>query len=203
MSDQDCVPDSDSAASPLDVPADVPPTDAAPPSEPPRRNFLVQALAAGLGAVVGIIPASIGGLFFLSPLIRKTGAAGDFIPLGLSVDGLPDDGTPQRVTVRADIVNVWNKSPNQPIGSVWLRKIEGQVIAFNTICPHLGCAVDHRPAEGDFYCPCHTSAFDLDGERINDIPPRGMDSLDVDVRDGQVWVKYEEFRGATSEKVPV
>jgi len=197
MSDHDHVPDSGAAASVPDVP------DAAPPSEPPRRNFMVQAFAAGLGALVGLIPASIGGLFFLNPLIRRTGGAGDFLPLGVAPDGLPDDGTPQRVTVRADIVNVWNKSPNQPVGSVWLRKIEGQVIAFNTICPHLGCAVDHRPAEGDFYCPCHTSAFQLDGERKNDIPPRGMDALEVEVRDGEVWVKYQEFRGATSEKVPV
>lgn len=170
---------------------------------PPRRNFLTQALAAGLGALAGLIPVSIGGLFFLNPLIRRSGGAEEFIPLGLSADGLPDDGTPQRVTVRADIVNVWNKSPDQPIGSVWLRKIEGQVIAFNTICPHLGCAVDHRPAENDFYCPCHTSAFDLNGERLNDIPPRSMDALEVDVRDGEVWVKYQEFRGATSKKVPV
>ena len=197
MSDHEHDPAVDAADTPCAAP------DAAPSPEPPRRNFLVQALAAGLGALVGLVPASIGGLFFLNPLIRRTGGAGDFIPLGLSVDGLPDDGTPQRVTVRADIVNVWNKSPNQPIGSIWLRKIEGQVIAFNTICPHLGCAVDHRPAENDFYCPCHTSAFALSGERKNDIPPRGMDVLDVEVRDGAVWVKYQEFRGATSEKVPV
>lgn len=187
----------------------------------PRRNFVVEFAAAAVGALAGIVPAAIGGLFFLDPLVRKgdkqaapaiqgesTGGvvkdAQGFIRLTIGIDALPEDGTPVRYTVRDDIVNVWNKFPNQPIGSVWLRKIQDQVLAFNTVCPHLGCAVDHRPSEGDFYCPCHTSAFDLDGKPLNVIPPRAMDTLEAEVRDGgRIWLKYQEFRGATSEKVPV
>jgi len=186
----------------------------------PRRNFVVEALAAGIGALIGIVPVAIGGLFFLDPLVRKSdqkdepivegkGPGGvvkgplGFIRLTLGIDALPEDGTPVRYTVHDDIVNVWNKFPNQPIGSVWLRRIQDQVLAFNTVCPHLGCAVDHRPSEGDFYCPCHASAFDMDGQPLNVIPPRAMDTLEAEVREGRIWLKYQEFRGATSEKVPV
>lgn len=173
--------------------------------EEPRRNFLVEFAAATLGGLVGLVPAAFGTLFFLDPLFRKkSGGSGDgFIELPVLMSALPEDGTPQKVTVHADIVNVWNKSPNQPVGSVWLRRIQDQVIAFNTICPHLGCAVEHRQAEADFFCPCHLSAFSLEGERTNSIPPRGMDTLEVELREGRVWVKYIEYRGATSEKVPV
>jgi len=187
--------------------------------EPPRRGFLTRFLAGAIGLVVGVVPVLTGAAFFLDPLLRRRkgadveGTAADgarvvkdadgFIRLDVTLDALPEDGTPQRVTVFDDLINVWNMTPNQPVGSVWLRKIAGQVLAFNTICPHLGCAVEHRSAEGDFYCPCHTSAFNLDGERNNEIPPRAMDALEVKLLDGRVWLKYQEFRGATSEKVPV
>ncbi len=188
---------------------------------PPRRGFLVQFIAGAIGAFVGTIPAIFGTLFFLDPLIRRKSAGqpdaepggvvkrDGFIRMNVTRDALPDDGTPQRYTVFDDIIDAWNKFPNQPIGSVWLRKIEGQVIAFSTICPHLGCAVEHRPAENDYYCPCHTSAFDLDGVKKNPIPPRDMDSFEVNpdgkdwFKDGEIWIKFEKFRAATSEKVRV
>ncbi|NQV28028.1 MAG: Rieske (2Fe-2S) protein [Rhodopirellula sp.] len=173
----------------------------------PRRNFVAEFMAVAVGAVVGIVPAAIGGLFFLDPLVRKRAGSGTgdgFVKTDLILDALPEDGTPIRYTVRDDLINAWNLFPDQPIGSAWLRRIQDQVLAFNTVCPHLGCAVEHRPSEGDFYCPCHTSAFDLDGKPLNVIPPRGMDTLEADVRDGgRIWLKYQEFRGATSEKVPV
>lgn len=171
----------------------------------PRRNFVAEMMAAGVGALAGIVPAVIGGLFFLDPLVRKrNGGDGDgFIETDLVVDALPADGTPVRYTVRDDLVNAWNMFPDQPIGAAWLRRIQDQVLAFSTVCPHLGCDVEHRAGEGDFYCPCHTSAFDLDGKPLNAIPPRGMDTLEATVKNGRIWLKYEQFRGATSEKVPV
>jgi Rieske Fe-S protein len=187
----------------------------------------VQFIAGAIGAFVGTIPTLFGTLFFLDPLIRRKdvpvpesseedGQGANplvkregFIRMAVPVHALPDDGTPQRYTVFDDIIDAWNKFPNQPIGSVWLRKIEGQVIAFNTICPHLGCAVEHRLAENDYYCPCHASAFELDGTKKNPIPPRDMDSLEVNpegkdwINDGEIWIKYEKYRAATSEKVPI
>ena len=185
----------------------------------PRRNFMTQVLAAGIGGLVGLIPAVTGLLFFLDPLLRKKAAGnGDAktggvvkdaegrILLDVSLDALPEDGTPQRYTVHDDIVNAWNKLPNQPIGSIWLRRIDSAtppVIAFSTICPHLGCSVDYRATEGDYYCPCHTSAFKLDGTALNDIPPRAMDELEVKVTGNHIWLKYQEFRGAIQEKVEV
>ena len=201
---------SESSATPPDEPAGAGVTsESGHTTEAPRRNFMVEFLAVAIGGLVGLVPAVTGTLFFLGPLFRKKSesAADDgFILLDVTVDDLPADGTPQRFTVRADIVDAWNKFPNQPIGSVWLRRIDGAtppVLAFNTICPHLGCSVDHRPAEDDFYCPCHTSAFTLDGAPTNDIPPRPMDELVVKVEGSQIRLKYQAFRGAIQEKVEV
>ena len=69
------------------------------------------------------------------------------------------------------------------------------------MCPHLGCFVDYRKNEQDFFCPCHDSQFSLDGELAKGVSPRGMDTLEVDIRNGsEVWVKFRRFKSNTKEK---
>ena len=179
----------------------------------PRRGFLYQFITGAIAAVLGIVPAVTAVLFALNPLRKSSGGdeateepSDGFVNLGITVEALPADGTPRAVKVVDDRVDAWNKFTNVEIGRVWLRRLEGdKIIAFSTICPHLGCAVDYRRDERDFYCPCHTSTFTLNGDKQNQIPPRDMDELDVrqDQDTGEIWVKYESFRAATPEKVPV
>jgi Rieske Fe-S protein len=182
----------------------------------PRRSFLTRALASVIGVAIVLVPLAAGVGFFFDPLFRRRRAAragaGDssgrdaegFLRVA-SLASLPDNGQPQIFTVSDDLVDAWNKFPNQPVGRVYLRKLPaGGVSAFNVRCPHLGCAVDYRPSENDYFCPCHLSAFDLDGQRENEIPPRGMDSLDVKIKNGtEVWVRYQSFKAGTPEKIPV
>ena len=218
--------DTDTGSSSDNAPAEEPAPEASGDTEEatdsdgkPRRNFMVEVAAAGIGALVGLVPTVLGTLFFLNPLIRRdqvTGAglkpreggpekdADGFIKLPVTLEALPDDGTPVKYNVVDDIVDAWNMFPSQDIGSIWMRKIGEQVIAFNTICPHLGCSIEHRAGQGDFYCPCHLSAFDLEGKSLNPTPPRGMDPQDLKVNDdGSIWVKYQKFRGAISERVEI
>lgn len=169
----------------------------------PRRGFMA-IVASALSALLGIVPASLGGLFFLEPAFRKQDDNGSpFVDVGVSVGALPEDGPPQLATAMANKVDTWSGYPNQAIGTVWLRKVNGQVVAFNTVCPHLGCSVEHRPSENDYFCPCHTSNFDIDGERLNAVPPRGMDRLEVKIEDGRILVKYEDYRVGQAEKILV
>ena len=180
-------------------------------AEIPRRGFLTKFFAGAVGTIVGLVPFSAGTAFFLGPLIKKrkgaTGKRDDegYLKLNVTLDALPDGGVPQLVKVYDDVVDAWNKFLNVDIGSVWLRKMpDGNVLALSSICPHLGCAVDHRQADNDFYCPCHQSAFSLDGGKKNDIPPRAMDDLQVKIKDNnEIWLKYEEYRGAIPDKVAV
>jgi menaquinol-cytochrome c reductase iron-sulfur subunit len=184
----------------------------------PRRGFFMQLAAGAIGLVLALVPLSAGSLFFLDPLLRKSrtrrgadsGGAGvqkdedGFVNLRVSASSLPPDGIPQAFKVYDDKIDAWNKFRNVEIGTVWLRRQEdGRVVAFNTICPHLGCAVDYRASNRDFYCPCHTSTFDLKGARLNQIPPRDMDQLPVKLKDGVIWLKYQNFRAANGEKIPV
>ncbi len=195
--------------------------------ETPRRSMLVHGITAVLSFLIVAVPSTLGGLFFLDPILRKkksasTGGATDgevakkdeagFIRLDVTRDSIPQDGTPVSITVKDDLVDAWNMFRDVPVGNIWLRKVgDGPILAFNTVCPHLGCSVDYKPAENHFFCPCHTSAFDLNGKKTNKIPPRDMDVLEVSMRtNGQedtngleIWVKFQNFQGGKSDKIAI
>ena len=87
---------------------------------------------------------------------------GGFIKV-TTLDAIPADGTPAKFAVVADKVDAWNRFTNVSIGAVYLRLVDGVPKALHTICPHLGCFIDYRPGNNDFFCPCHNSNFKLDG----------------------------------------
>jgi menaquinol-cytochrome c reductase iron-sulfur subunit len=180
----------------------------------PRRNVLVATMAAVLGAVVAIFPLGAGLLVFLDPIFKRKASGsggGPARPLRrvATLEALPTDGTPVQVPVIADQTNAWNREPNQPVGAVYLRRQGNVVECFNAICPHAGCFVAYSADRKLFQCPCHTSAFKLDGERIMPSPsPRDMDKLTVDAakltQDGEVWVDFVNYYPgkATQEAKP-
>ncbi len=172
-----------------------------------RRGFMTHILATAIGGLVGAVPVVSGLLFFLDPLMRKRkGNGGDgFIKMPLTLGALKIDDDPQLVKISMDRVDAWNTYRNQPVGAVFLRRVaSNEVVAFNQRCPHLGCAVDYKPAEQHFFCPCHTSTFGEDGKKQNEIPPRDLDKLQVEIRNkSEVWVKFQNFRATTPEKIPV
>jgi Rieske Fe-S protein len=178
----------------------------------PRRSFLSKALATLIGGLIGLLPTIPAVMFFLDPLTRKKRAVGILgaDPEGYfkitTVEALSPDGAPRLFPVVADLQNFWNKFPDTEVGAVYLRKDPetGDVSCFNARCPHLGCTVKYDDGSKTYVCPCHSSAFSIDGEKTNDIPPRNMDTLDCKpAPDGSVLVKYEKFRAGIPEKVPV
>lgn len=185
-------------------------------AEQPRRSFLTEACAVGVGTLAGAVPACCGAAMFLDPLLRSrkvdAGSAATAPPAEIgegflritTLDSLPLDGTPRSFQVIADLVDAWNKFPQTPIGAVYLRREGDTVSCFNARCPHLGCTVQFREGEQKYVCPCHDSAFNLDGSRNNQIPPRDLDTLEVKTdASGGVWVKFLKFRAGTHEKKPL
>ena len=84
-----------------------------------------------------------------------------------------------------------------PIGSVtpietgrfYLVRLEdGGLLALYRKCTHLGCAVPYEPTLGQFVCPCHGSAFDLDGDVQNAPAPRALDIFEITLEDGNILV---------------
>lgn len=60
--------------------------------------------------------------------------------------------------------------PDSPVhvalAGVWLVKpgAEGEPVALDDRCTHLGCAVKWNPLRSRFECPCHGSEFDAAGQ---------------------------------------
>jgi len=179
------------------------------PLDPPagrvdRREFLAKGLSAGIGVVIVAIPAGAGIATFLSPLGRS-GEGGLKVRLA-AIRDLPEDGTPRIYQVVAERTDAWTRYPAKAIGSVFLRRLgDGGVLALNSSCPHAGCSVGFRSLEVGFHCPCHDSAFQLNGERGEPcVSPRGMDALEVDgekLASGEVWVTFLNFKAGVKDKI--
>jgi menaquinol-cytochrome c reductase iron-sulfur subunit len=173
--------------------------------EPSRRGFLKTIICGVISGVLGLVPLVAGVVVFLDPL-RKRSSDLSTVRVA-SLDALPADGIPLKFPVLATRVDAWNKFKEVPIGAVYLRRMtDGQVQAFNVVCPHAGCYVDFLPERGKYLCPCHNSTFNIAG-RIDDPrspAPRGLDALDVQVKEGnEIWVKFQNFQAGRAEKVPV
>jgi cytochrome b6-f complex iron-sulfur subunit len=56
--------------------------------------------------------------------------------------------------------------------------------AFSLICTHLGCLVEWRANEKEFYCPCHDGLYDEFGEVLSGPPPVPLEQIQVKV-DGE------------------
>jgi Rieske Fe-S protein len=168
----------------------------------PRRGFVAKATALVLGALAYAGPALAGLAAFFHPWGQK-GQAGQFVRLA-TLDALPEDGTPRKFAVVMDRTDAWNRFPKEPVGAVYLRRTGSNAVeALQVVCPHAGCFIDFDSEKKIFYCPCHLANFELSGKRTEGKfdSPRDMDTLDVEVRDKEVWVKFQTYQTNTPKKV--
>ena len=122
-------------------------------SEVPRRSFLGLATVA-LGGLMAMILGVPGLAYVLSPLRRK-GKEGAFHTL-TRLDQLKV-GVPRSFAIIEEREDSWVKYPREPIGSIWLvRQPDGSdppVIALQSDCPHLGCAINLKADQTGFPLP--------------------------------------------------
>ena len=174
---------------------------AGPPDE--RRAFL-KVVTTGLGALTAAL-AVIPGLGFLAGPLRRPAAGGAGTSARVAAEREVKPGKPLRVTALGTREDAWLRLDRVTLGSAWLvRTVEdGPIKAFSTVCPHLGCGVDYDEKSGKFNCPCHTSAFDLDGRCLGGPSPRGLDELQTHVEGRDVFVRYQRFRVGTAKREPI
>lgn len=53
----------------------------------------------------------------------------------------------------------------------------GEVFAFSTRCPHLGCQLSFNPDEKSWDCPCHGSRFDCRGRLLDGPAQTGLEEV--------------------------
>ena len=173
-------------------------------AEEERRDFLVGVSAVAAGMLAMLVPIGAAGVALLDPLRRKQ--VSSEMVLVARTSAIPEDGSPRKFTVTVDRTDAWAAYDDSPAGAVYLRRSGDEVRALNVVCPHAGCFVGVAKDNSRFSCPCHLSSFDLDGA-VDDPAspsPRDMDTLDVEVRNGdEVWVRFQNFLPGRAEKTPV
>lgn len=158
--------------------------------EPSRRSYL--------GWLMGLCTAGVS-VVLAVPLIRFTiyplrvqttqvkwsdvGPASDFSSVKAPV---------QRM-ITVEQVDGWRKIVSEKAVYV-TRNSNGQAQVLSAVCPHLGCSIPWSEAKQEFVCPCHTAVFDASGSKLSGPAPRNMDSLETQIKDGRLLVRYRYFR---------
>jgi Rieske Fe-S protein len=57
----------------------------------------------------------------------------------------------------------------------------GQFVAFDATCTHVGCPLDYDPSSGQPVCPCHGAAFTKSAEIINGPAQTPLASVSIKV----------------------
>jgi cytochrome b6-f complex iron-sulfur subunit/menaquinol-cytochrome c reductase iron-sulfur subunit len=167
--------------------------------EKPNRRGAIGAIVVGGAVGCGALAAPT--VRFLLAPARGGAGAGHWIKT-VPLDSL-HEGEPKRVALVSDHRDAWTLERDVELGAAWLLKKGGQVLAWSTVCPHLGCAVDRKSGSPGFYCPCHDSYFGPEGQRETGPSPRGLDELATRVEDGVVLVEFKRFRQGTPAKEPI
>jgi menaquinol-cytochrome c reductase iron-sulfur subunit len=164
------------------------------------RRAALKTLACAGGAVGCAALATPTVRFLVAP---ATGGAGS----GRWIKAVPfaslGEGEPKRVALVADHRDAWTLEKQMELGAAWLLRHGDAVTAWSVVCPHLGCAVTRSGSGPGFYCPCHDSAFDADGNRLTGPSPRALDALATRIEGGVVMVDFQRFRQGIPEKEPV
>ena len=181
-----------------------PPPETPPPVVGDRREFLKSAACVALGGACMLAPVAVGVTVLLGPL-RLPPPDGLWVQL-TKLDGLTVGAEPRLFQVFIERTDAWTRHARNAVGSVFLERLDDKTVrAFQSACPHLGCAVEWRKEQKDYFCPCHNSAFSQEGKIIPPSPSaRNLDTLDVEIReDNQVWVKFQNFKAGVKEKLAV
>ncbi|MBI3607370.1 MAG: Rieske (2Fe-2S) protein [Nitrospirae bacterium] len=162
-----------------------------------RRRFFKRliGLIAGVVALGWAVPLAIYGI--RPALLRRSPEWTDAGPLDqLGVN------QPRELDVVVSRRDGWRQI--NAVKSFWAyRTSEGHVVAYASACPHLGCAYQWREGQSRFACPCHLSIFSLDGAVLGGPAPRPLDTLQVRVDGGRLFVLPEEFKAGISKKTPL
>ena len=92
---------------------------------------------------------------------------------------------PEEVVFRRNKVDGWKISSEKDTAWV-VRLSESEVVAFAPQCTHLGCAYHWDERRDHFVCPCHTSAFSIDGRVLTGPAPRALDRYETKVEGGKL-----------------
>lgn len=154
-----------------------------------RRSFYITAINL-LGSVIAAALAIPAAAYLL---IRPKGTEDNGLTEVADLNQLKI-GKPQEVIYLRKRVDGWHKATEK--ASTWVvRTDDHSVIAFDPACTHLGCAYHWDAPANHFICPCHASAFSIDGKVLSGPAPRPLDRYVAKVEDGKILIGSEIAQG--------
>jgi menaquinol-cytochrome c reductase iron-sulfur subunit len=147
-----------------------------------RRSFYTT-LIKGLGSLISAALAIPAGAYLLvSP---KSSGKSKFIEAADLTE--LQIGKPKEVTFERTRVDGWRTFREKVIAWV-VRTDEKNVVAYSPQCTHLGCAYHWEDQQGKFICPCHASAFSLDGKVLEGPADRPLDRYMVQIKNSKLLI---------------
>ena len=151
-----------------------------------RRSFVASLLGVGFGLVATVI--GIPTLRFIFYPVLAVSKMSKWTEIG---DASEFDNIEGPVTKTISLTQRDGWRDVVSLQSVFVNRLaNGGLQVLSPICPHLGCSVAWHASQNKFVCPCHGGQFGADGTRISGPPPRGLDRLETQVKDGKVQVQF-------------
>jgi cytochrome b6-f complex iron-sulfur subunit len=145
---------------------------ASPDDEIETRRLFLKKLWKGLGVIAGIEFVVV----FFGFLFSGKKNDKDYLPKQLFDAGAVESFNKNSVTVFRG-------------GRFYLvRLLDGGFLALSLRCTHLGCSINWEGDKKRFICPCHSSAFYINGEVQNPPAPSALDYFPVIIENGKVKV---------------
>jgi menaquinol-cytochrome c reductase iron-sulfur subunit len=149
---------------------------------PTRRSFYIKFIYGAMSAI-GAALAIPAGIYLLFP--PKAHKENEWVDAA-DLSRLPV-GTPEEVSFQRTRVDGWKVTSEK--ATAWVVKTaDNQVTAFAPQCTHLGCAYHWDDPSHNFVCPCHTSAFSVDGKVLSGPAPRPLDRYMVKVQGDKLQI---------------
>jgi menaquinol-cytochrome c reductase iron-sulfur subunit len=151
-----------------------------------RRRQILKALIAGInGLIAATLAVPVLG-YLLTPLLRKTGAAG-WIALGPVADFRGPE--PQRVEFRYTSQVGYTAESVHAFAYVIIPSAGEEPLVLSPVCTHMGCNVLWSADKQRFMCPCHGGQYLADGRNVAGPPPRPLERFPVRAENGVLMIQ--------------
>jgi menaquinol-cytochrome c reductase iron-sulfur subunit len=149
---------------------------------PTRRKFYIL-LINGIMGVIGALLAVPAAIYLLFPPKARKGT--QWVKTA-DLSTIPAD-KPTEISFQRTRADGWQLITEK--ATAWVvKQPNNEVVAFTPNCTHLGCAYHWDDGSHTFICPCHTSAFAIDGKVLGGPAPRPLDRYQVKVENGVLQI---------------
>jgi menaquinol-cytochrome c reductase iron-sulfur subunit len=167
-----------------------------------RRTFF-KSVSIGIGSALAIVL----GYPLIASIVSKSKAvaAKVFSNLG-PINSIRNSFFPAEQPTKLNFSNTVQDAFISKINpeQVWVvKKSPENIKVYSPVCPHLGCRYNWDEARKQFVCPCHKSVYGIDGKVVSGPAPRGLDELPTEIKNQNLYVKYEEFQVGIPQKIVI